>query len=104
MEISFVNNDKALQPKQVRDQNNDVNRNVSSEENKKYTMKNSVDSAEISSTYSGNFEDKRLTVAKSAILYDVTVGGNNKIAEISQEISDGTYNVSSELLAKAILG
>lgn len=104
MEISFVNNDKAIQPQQVRDQNNDVNRNVSSEDNKKYNMKNRVDSAEISSSYSGNFEDKRITVAKSAMLYDVTVGGSAKVNDIAQEINDGTYNVSSELLAKAILG
>ena len=47
MEISFVNNDKAIQPKQIRDQNEDTNRNVSSEDNKKYTMKNRVDSAEV---------------------------------------------------------
>lgn len=104
MEISFVNNDKAVQPQQVRDQNNDVNRNVSSEENKKYTVKNKVDSAEISSSYSGNYDDKRITVAKSSVLYDVTMGGNNRIGEIAQDINDGTYNVSAELLAKAILG
>ena len=103
MEISFVNNDKAIQPQQVRDQNNDVNRNVSSEENKKYNMKNKVDSAEISSSYSGNFEDKRITVAKSAMLYEMSAS-SNRIEELTQEIANGTYNVSSELLAKAILG
>ena len=103
MEISFVNNDKAIQPKQIRDQNEDTNRNVSSEDNKKYTMKNRVDSAEISSSYSGNFEDKRITVAKSQMLYEVS-NGSNKIEDLAQSISEGKYNVSSDLLAKAILG
>ena len=103
MEISFVNNDKAIQPKQIRDQNEDANRNVSSEDNKKYTMKNRVDSAEISSSYSGNYEDKRITVAKSQMLYEVS-NGSDRIEELSQQISEGTYNVSGELLAKVILG
>lgn len=104
MEISFLNNNKAIQPKQIQDQNNDTNRIVSSEENKKYVFKNKVDSTEISSSLSGNFEDKRIAVAKSAMLYEITVGSDNKVAELSQSITDGTYNVSADLLAKAILG
>jgi hypothetical protein len=78
MEISFVNKSKTVQPQQIQDHNNDPARNVGTEENKKYTLKNKVDRAEISSTHSGSFDDKRLSVAKSAILYDVSVNTSCK--------------------------
>lgn len=105
MEISFLNSNKAIQPQQVQDQNNDVNRNLATEENSKYTFKNRVDSSEISSAHTGTFEDKRITVAKSAMLYDITVArDDNKVADLSQSIKEGTYNVPDDLLAKAILG
>jgi len=47
MEISFVNKSKTIQPQQIKDQNNDPAKNISTEENKKYTLKNKVESSEI---------------------------------------------------------
>lgn len=104
MEISFVNKSKTVQPQQVQDHNNDPARNVGTEENKKYTLKNKVDSAEISSTHSGSFDDKRLSVAKSAILYDVSVNTSlAKIEDLKKSVEDGSYEVPTALLADAIL-
>jgi anti-sigma28 factor (negative regulator of flagellin synthesis) len=104
MEISFVNKSKTVQPQQVQDHSNDPARNIGTEENKKYSLKNKVDSAEISSTHSGSFDDKRLSVAKSAILYDVSVSTSlTKIEDLKQSVEDGSYEVPTPLLADAIL-
>jgi len=104
MEISFVNKSKTIQPQQIQDQNNDPAKNISTEENKKYTLKNKVDSSEISSSHTGSFDDKRLSVAKSAILYDVSVNTSSaKIEDLKASVENGTYNVSTNLLADAIL-
>ena len=104
MEISFVNKSKAVQPQQVRDSASDPARNISTEENSKYVLKNKVDSAEISSSHSGSFDDKRLSVAKSAILYEVSVNtSENRIRELKAAIENGTYDVPSNSLAEEIL-
>ncbi|MBR0597524.1 flagellar biosynthesis anti-sigma factor FlgM [Sinanaerobacter chloroacetimidivorans] len=104
MEISFVNKSKTIQPQQVQDQASDPARNINTEENKKYVIKNKVDSAEISSSHTGSFDDKRLSVAKSAILYDVTVNTSaSNINEIKNRIEKGTYDVPANLLADAML-
>ena len=105
MEISFLNKSKAIQPQQVQDATTDPNRNIAAEENKKYTIKNKVDSAEISSSHTGSFDDKRLSVAKSAILYDVSVStSSTNIEELKSAVQSGTYEVPTDLLADAILG
>ncbi|MFA7660615.1 MAG: flagellar biosynthesis anti-sigma factor FlgM [Anaerovoracaceae bacterium] len=104
MEISFVNKSKAVQPQQVRDSASDPARNISTEENNKYTNKNKVDSAEISSSHSGSFDDKRIAVAKSAILYDVSVNtSENRIQELKTAIENGTYDVPTNMIAEDIL-
>ncbi len=104
MEISYVNKSKTVQPQQIQDANNDPARNISTEENKKYTLKNKVDSAEISSSHTGSFDDKRLSVAKSAILYDVSVNTSSaKIEALKTSVENGTYEVPTNLLADAIL-
>lgn len=104
MEISFLNKSKAVQPQQVQDVNTDPARNISTEENSKYTLKNKVDSAEISSSHTGSYDDKRLSVAKSAILYDVSVSTSaTKIEELKSAVDSGTYDVSTDQLADAIL-
>jgi anti-sigma28 factor (negative regulator of flagellin synthesis) len=104
MEVSFLNKSKTIQPQQVQDVNNDPAKNISTEENKKYTLKNKVDSSEISSSHTGSFDDKRLSVAKSAILYDVSVNTSSaKIEDLKASVENGTYHVSTELLADAIL-
>ncbi len=104
MEISFVNKSKSIQPQQIQDLNNDPAKNISTEENKKYTLKNKVDSSEISSSHTGSFDDKRLSVAKSAILYDVSVSTSSaKIEDLKASVENGTYEVSTNLLADEIL-
>ena len=104
MEISFVNKSKTIQPQQVQDSNNDPARNISTEENKKYTLKNKVDSSEISSSHTGSYDDKRLSVAKSAILYDVSVNTSaGHIEDLKASVENGTYKVPTNLLADAIL-
>ena len=104
MEISFVNKSKLIQPQQLQDPSNDPAKNISTEENKKYTLKNKVDSTEISNSYSGAFDDKRITVAKSAILYDVSVGTQDKrIAELKAQIDKGEYDVPANLIADEML-
>lgn len=104
MEISFVNKSKSIQPQQIQDANNDPARNISTEENKKYTLKNKVDSAEISSSHTGSFDDKRLAVAKSAILYDVSVNTSSaRIQELKTAVESGNYEVPTNLLADAVL-
>jgi anti-sigma28 factor (negative regulator of flagellin synthesis) len=103
MEISSVNNSKTIL-QQISDINNEPSKNISTEENKKYTLKNKVDSNEISSSHTGSFDDKRLSVAKSAILYDVSVNTSSaKIQDLKASVENGTYNVPTNLLADAIL-
>lgn len=104
MEISFVNKSKAIQPQQQQDANLDPARNISTEENKKYVIKNKVDSLEISSSHSGSFEDKRIAVAKSALLYEVTVGPNStQVQELSEAVKKGAYDVPANILADIML-
>jgi anti-sigma28 factor (negative regulator of flagellin synthesis) len=104
MEISFVNKSKAVQPQQVRDAATDPARNISTEENNKYVLKNKVDKAGISSSYSGTFEDKKIAVAKSAILYEVSVNINEELVkELKAAIEDGSYDVPANILAEEIL-
>ncbi len=104
MEVSFLNKSKTIQPQQIQDTVNDPARNISTEENKKYTLKNKVDSNEISSSHTGSFDDKRLSVAKSAILYDVSVNTSTATVEnLKAAIENGTYKVPTNLLADAIL-
>jgi anti-sigma28 factor (negative regulator of flagellin synthesis) len=103
VEISSVNNSKSIL-QQINDTNNEPVKNISTEENRKYTLKNKVDSNEISSSHTGSFDDKRLSVAKSAILYDVSVNTSSaKIEDLKASVENGSYNVPTNLLADAIL-
>jgi anti-sigma28 factor (negative regulator of flagellin synthesis) len=104
MEISLINKGMNVKPQQVQDLVTDPSKNISTEENAKYTLKNKVDSAEISSSHNGSFEDKRISVAKSAILYDVSVGSSLKtIQDLKSSVEKGTYEVPSNLIADEIL-
>lgn len=104
MEISFVNKNKTVQPNQVRDNASDPARNIQTEENSKYVQKNKVDSSEISSSSTGTFDDKRITVAKSAILYEVSVKtSEDRIQELKTAIEKGEYDIPANILAEEIL-
>jgi len=74
------------------------------ESSKGVNFKNKVDSSEISSSHTGSFDDKRLMVAKSSILYDVSVGTSpGKIARLKEAVENGTYEVPTNDLADTIL-
>jgi anti-sigma28 factor (negative regulator of flagellin synthesis) len=100
MEISLIGKTKALQaqtaqdpPKVARDEDGEKNAGA-----------RRVDSAEISAGHVGAFEDKRLSVAKSTILYDVSLSAfTDRLAEIRGRVEDGAYNVPDEELADALL-
>jgi len=104
MEISFLSKNKNVQNQKINDATSDPMRNISSEENKKYTDKNQVDTAEISASHSGSFDDKKIMIAKSAILYDVSVSTSTQnIENLKKAIDSGSYNVPANLLADAII-
>lgn len=105
MEISFISKNKAIQPQNIQEQKSDPAKNIDTEENKKYILKNKIDSAEISGSYSGLFEDKRITVAKSAILYEMTMDtSTTKIDELKKSIKNGSYHIPTSDIANKILG
>ena len=101
MKISFLN--KYIQTKGI----DPVKEQISSlqkTDSAKASQKSKVDSTQISESHSSGFEDKRITVAKSSILYDVTVGTSPKrIAELKTSVDNGTYKVPTDVLADAML-
>jgi anti-sigma28 factor (negative regulator of flagellin synthesis) len=107
MEFTISNNNKNLQTQKMTDLASDPIKKISVDENNGFAQKNPVDTAEISSSHSGSFEDKKLMIAKSAILYDVSVNASSTSAEkiegLKQSISNGTYEVSGEDIANSIL-
>lgn len=104
MEITSLNKNNSIQPQKVNDSPADAAKKISTEENNKYVAKNQVDSSEISESHSGSFADKKIMVAKSAILYDVSVNtSTKKIDELKNAIESGTYDIPAEELAEAIL-
>lgn len=104
MEISFVHKNKPVHAQQPQEQPTDPGKNVSTKANSTSTNKNKVDSAEISNSHAGSFDDQKLAVAKSTILYEVSVGTQtDRIAEIKSKIENGTYDIPGSLLADAML-
>lgn len=77
---------------------------MDSKEKKNVINKNKVDSSEISASHSGSFEDRKLSIAKSSILYEVSVGSSPaKIASLKSAVENGTYKISADDLAETIL-
>lgn len=62
-----------------------------------------TDSAEISGERTTSFEDSRINVAKSAVLYDVTVKESDRLSELKKAVQNGTYHVSASDIADAML-
>ncbi|MDR1573242.1 MAG: hypothetical protein LBS24_02915 [Clostridiales Family XIII bacterium] len=100
MEISLIGKTKALQPQTAQDppkiaRENDGEKNAGARR---------IDSAEISAGHAGAFEDKRLSVAKSTILYDVSLSAfADRLAEIRGRVEEGAYDVPDAELAEALL-
>jgi anti-sigma28 factor (negative regulator of flagellin synthesis) len=100
MEISFLTKTKALKPGNLRDSA----RGVKNGEDDKSSVKSKTDSSEISSGRAGAFEDKRLSVAKSALLYELSVDApESRLNEIREKIDGGEYRVDDEYLAGSLL-
>ncbi|MDR3295274.1 MAG: hypothetical protein LBT26_05550 [Clostridiales Family XIII bacterium] len=100
MEISLLTKTKAVQPQPSQD----APRAVRSEESDRPASKSKVDSAEISGSHAGNFEDKRLSVAKSALLYETSAPApEQRIGELKGQVERNAYAVSDEDLADVLL-
>jgi anti-sigma28 factor (negative regulator of flagellin synthesis) len=100
MEISLIGKSKALQPQTAQEQP----RVAKGEDGERAVASRKVDSAEISAGHVGAFEDKRLSVAKSTILYDVSLSAfADRLEEIRERVEDGSYNVPAEAIADALL-
>jgi anti-sigma28 factor (negative regulator of flagellin synthesis) len=100
MEISLIGKPKALQTQTAQDSP----RIVKDADGEKTVSSRKVDSAEISAGHVGAFEDKRLSVAKSAILYDVSLSAfADRLEEIRVRVEEGSYNVPDATLADALL-
>jgi anti-sigma28 factor (negative regulator of flagellin synthesis) len=101
MEISLVGKTKALQPQTAQD----PPKTSKDDEAEKCGVSRRVDSADISAGHVGAFEDKRLAVAKSAILYDVSLSAfTDRLEEIRGRVESGAYRVPDDELADALLG
>lgn len=101
MKISLGNN-PAVQAKIGQETATESARRVDSE-NKKIRSKNKLDSSDISNDRSATFEDSRVSTAKSAILYDVTVKESGRISELKEAVKNGTYHVPTEALVDTLL-
>lgn len=99
MKIGLGNNNATVQSKigQESVRKTDV------QESKKNSAKNKLDSNEISTGRSTSFDDSRISVAKSAILYDVTVKDSDRLSELKEAVKNGTYHVPTETLVDALL-
>ena len=100
MEISLIGKPKTLQTQTTQD----PPRVARGEEGEKAAGSRKLDSAEISAGRAGVLEDKRLAVAKSAILYDVSLSAfTDRLEAIRNRVEDGSYNVPDADLAEALL-
>lgn len=108
MKIGYIGKANNIQQKQIQDSQNDkVGKSSISEAGKQYSILSKVDSAKISKANLGVYDDKRLAMAKSSILYDVSVeesiSNSDKIASLTTQIAQGAYHVPSDTLANSIL-
>jgi anti-sigma28 factor (negative regulator of flagellin synthesis) len=102
MEISLINKPKVLQP---RPSSEAPQQTKPAEGDKSVTNRSKTDSSEISGTHAGIFDDKRLAVAKSSVLSEIAnPTPQSRLDELKSKIADGSYYVSDEDLADAILG
>ena len=75
------------------------------ESSEKSVLKNRVDSSDISGNHVNGFEDKRLSMFKAALIYELSSDCQGKqVEEIKERIEKGVYEVSDEDLAEALIG
>jgi anti-sigma28 factor (negative regulator of flagellin synthesis) len=98
MEISLIGKTKALQPQTTQEA-------PKAPKDEKNIESRRVDSADISAGHANAFEDKRLSVAKSAILYDVSLSAfSDRLEDIRSRVEDGSYEAPAGEVADALLG
>lgn len=103
MKIGLGNNNTTVQSKIGQETATESTRKVDAKESLSSTGKIKTDSAEISSNHNTSFEDSRINVAKSSILYDATVKESDRLSELKNAVQNGTYHVSASDIADAIL-
>ena len=103
MKIGLGNNNTTVQSKIGQETTTESTRKVDVKENKNTIGKTKTDSTEISSNHNTSFEDSRINVAKSSILYDATVKESDRLSELKSAVQNGTYHVSASEIADAIL-
>jgi anti-sigma28 factor (negative regulator of flagellin synthesis) len=98
MEISLIGKTKALQPQTTQEA-------PKASKDEKSIDAPRVDSSDISAGHANAFEDKRLSVAKSTILYDVSLSAfSDRLEDIRGRVEDGSYEAPAAELADALLG
>ena len=103
MKIGLGNNNTTVQSKIGQETATESTRKADVKENKISIAKTKTDSTEISSNHNTSFEDSRINVAKSSILYDATVKESDRLSELKSAVQNGTYHVSASEIADAIL-
>lgn len=104
MDIPNITKDQCIHTRKIKSAADESLRGVPTEENSRYVSRNKVDRAEISANYSGHLEDKKISVAKSSILYEVSVKKHDeRVQELKDSVASGTYRVPSDVLAEELL-
>ena len=103
MKIGLGNTNTIVQSKIGQEITTESARKADAKEMQSSVAKAKTDSTQISGDRSTSFEDSRINVAKSAVLYDVTVKESNRLSELKTAVQNGTYHVSASAIADAIL-
>jgi anti-sigma28 factor (negative regulator of flagellin synthesis) len=104
MEISLLTKAKAVKPQSAQETPQEIQRHAKPRESDSRLAKAKLDTAEISGGRANMFEDKRLSVAKSALLYETSADApEQRINEIREQVRAGVYSVPEASLAGALL-
>jgi anti-sigma28 factor (negative regulator of flagellin synthesis) len=104
MEISLLTKTKAVKPQSAQEAPHEIQRQAKLQEGGRPLAKAKVDTAEISGGRARTFDDKRLSVAKSALLYEASADApEQRIDDIRERVRAGAYSVPDSSLALALL-
>ncbi|MCR5481981.1 MAG: flagellar biosynthesis anti-sigma factor FlgM [Clostridia bacterium] len=105
MEIGYIKNSIKTQ-QQIREQSEEIKKSANSsnvKESSQYSISSKTDSTQLKGG-NASFGDKRIAMAKSAMLYEASQDTSAaKLADIKSRIEAGTYHVDSRDIAKSIL-
>jgi len=104
MKIGFIKNSIKTQ-QQIREKSEEIKNSSSTsdvKESSQYSISSKTDSTQLKG--SASFGDKRIAMAKSAMLYEASQDTSAaRLADIKARIESGTYHVDSHDIAKSIL-